>query len=126
MQMAMHALTMIVAIFFGGMGLLALARPERITATFGIPSLTCEGRNEVRAVYGGFGLAVAAMLALAPSTPLGDGIRVGVGIALLGMAGGRLAAALVERPAGFYPCWFYCALEAGMAGILVAAAKIPR
>src|SRR5262245_14550891 len=122
MPTAMHALTMMVTIFFAGMGVLALARPERVTATFGIPSLTCEARNEVRAVYGGFGLAVAAMLALAPSTPVGEGIYIAVGIALLGMAGGRLIAALVERPSGFYPCWFYCALEAGMAGILLAAA----
>ena len=123
--MAMHVLTMMVAVFFAGMGLVALARPERITATFGSPSLTADGRNEVRAVYGGFGLAVAAMLALGSSTPLGDGIYVAVGIALLGMACGRLAAALVERPAGFYPCWFYCALEAGMAGILMAAVAVP-
>ena len=125
MPVAMHVLTMMVAIFFAGMGLLAFASPERITATFGIDSLTAEGRNEVRAVYGGFGLAVAAMLALASATPLGTGIHVAVGVALLGMAGGRLVAALVERPAGFYPCWFYCALEAGMAGILMAAAAVP-
>src|SRR5215831_2638506 len=107
MPMAMHVLTTMVVIFFAGMGLLALARPERITTTFGTSSLTAEGRNEVRAVYGGFGLAVAAILALTFSSPLGHGIQVAVGISLLGMAGGRLVAALVERPATFYPCWFY-------------------
>ena len=44
------------------MGLGALWRPVLVTAQFGIPSLTRDGRNEVRAVYGGFGLAMALVL----------------------------------------------------------------
>ena len=123
--MMLTLLTVAVVIFFAGMGLLALVVPERISETFGTTSLTGEGRNEVRAVYGGFGLAVAAMLAAASSMPtLGRGIHVAVAIALLGMAGGRLVAAAVERPRRFYPCWFYCSLEAGMAVILLAGAGL--
>ena len=122
MMTAVTALTILVTIFFAGMGLLALVRPEQISGTFGTPSLTADGRNEVRAVYGGFGVAIAVLLATAPLMPaLGRGIYVAVAIALVGMAGGRLVAAMVERPRRFYPCWCYCALEAAMAAILLAA-----
>jgi uncharacterized protein DUF4345 len=123
--MMLTFLTAAVVVFFAGMGLLALVVPERISGTFGTTSLTPEGRNEVRAVYGGFGLAVAAMLAAASSVPtLRPGIHVAVAIALLGMMGGRLVAAAVERPRRFYPCWFYCALEGGMAAILLSGTRL--
>ena len=54
------ALTLIVAAGFAAMGLLALARPADVLAQFGVSVETPEGRNEVRAVYGGFGLAGSA------------------------------------------------------------------
>jgi hypothetical protein len=100
-------MVMLVAAFFVGMGILALAAPERITATFGTTQLTAEGRNEVRAVYGGFGVAVGVLLLVAA--------------ALAGMAAGRVVAAVVERPQRFYPSWFYCLAETLMAAVLVAA-----
>ena len=116
-------LTLFVTVFFAGMGLLALAAPERISAINGTPTLTPAGRNEVRAVYGGFGLAMTTILALAPFLPeIGRGVYVAVGSALGGMAGGRLVAAIFERPGQFYPSWFYCALETVMATVLFAAA----
>jgi hypothetical protein len=112
----------LVAIFFAGMGVLALVVPGRIVAVFGTTLLTADGRNEVRAVYGGFGLAVALLLVVtAGSTGLRAGVLTAVAVALLGMAGGRVVAALVERPRRFYPCWFYCVAEAAMAGVLLAA-----
>ena len=109
----------IVIVFFIGMGLLALMSPESITRTFGMPTLTAAGRNEVRAVYGGFGLAVAAVLVLALYTPsLRAGMLLAVAASLAGMAGGRVVAALIERPSAFYPSWFYCAAETAMAIVL--------
>jgi len=117
-------LVMVVAIFFAGMGLLALAAPERITVTFGTLTLTPAGRNEVRAVYGGFGLAMAAMILAASRDPvLARGIYLSIAAALGGMAIGRVVSAAVERPQTFYPSWFYCALETAMALTLVAAAR---
>jgi hypothetical protein len=111
-----------IAVFFLGMGALALAAPERITAIQGQPTLTPDGRNEVRAVYGGFGVAMAAILARGLEQPLlRPGIFLTVAAALAGMALGRLVAAAVEPPQRFYPSWFFCALEAGMALALVAA-----
>ena len=40
------------------MGFGAIAKPAFVTAQFGILELTQAGRNEVRAVYGGFGIFV--------------------------------------------------------------------
>jgi hypothetical protein len=117
-------LVLLVVIFFAGMGILALAAPERITVTFGTTTLTPAGRNEVRAVYGGFGLAMAAMIFAAAREPtLARGIYLTVAAALGGMAAGRIVSAAVERPRSFYPSWLYCALETGMALTLLAAAS---
>ena len=106
------------------MGLGALARPRDVLAQFGVVVDTVEGRNEVRAVYGGFGLAAAAVLAVAaigdPSTA--DGILVAVAFALVGMAGGRLVAAARERPGSVHPVWTYFAIEVGAASALLVAA----
>ena len=112
----------IVATFFAGMGAVALMAPEYVSTTVGFRMLTPAGRNEVRAVYGGFGLAMSGLLFAAPSLPaMAAGIYLSVAAALAGMAAGRLLAAAVERPGGFYPAWFYCGVEAAMAGILLVA-----
>ena len=116
----------LVIVFFIGMGALALASPESISRINGTPTLTPAGRNEVRAVYGGFGLAVAAILVLASYTPaLRAGILLAVAASLAGMAAGRVLAALVERPTAFYPSWFYCCVETAMAVTLWLQASRP-
>lgn len=113
---------MLVAAFFALMGLVALGMPERILATFGMPALTPDGRNEVRAVYGGFGVAIAALLVASAGVPaLRSGVLAAVATALGGMAAGRVVSAAVERPGRFYPCWFYALAETVMAAVLVAA-----
>ena len=89
-----------VIIFFILMGLVALAAPQRITAIFGMAQLTPEGRNEVRAVYGGFGIAVGAVLIAALyDASLRPGVPIAVAAALFGMAAGRAASALFEAAA---------------------------
>jgi hypothetical protein len=83
-----------------------------------------EGRAEVRAVYGGFGVAVAAVLVLAIADPdLRRGVVVAVAVALLGMAFGRLVARLVDGPAAFYPVWFYFWVEVIGGGVLLLALR---
>jgi Domain of unknown function (DUF4345) len=118
------ALTLLVAVGFAAMGLLALARPREVLAQFGVAVDTVEGRNEVRAVYGGFGLAVAGLLAVAalgdPATA--EGIVVAAAFALLGMAAGRLLGVARERPAGLHPVWTYMAIELAAAAALLVAA----
>lgn len=87
-----------VAVAFALMGIGALVRPTVVTRQFGIPALTVEGRSEVRAVYGGFGLAVAAMLVVAVTSPdLRAGIAITVAVALFGMAVGRVVSAVIDR-----------------------------
>jgi hypothetical protein len=119
------AVVLVVAAGFALMGLGALVRPRMVLEQFGVAVETPEGRNEVRAVYGGFGIAIAALLAVAalgdPST--GEGIIVAGAVALFGMAGGRVVSALVDRPAGFVPVWLYFAIEviAGVALLLSAS-----
>lgn len=51
----------IMTLAFAAMGAGAIAFPGLVLGQFGIDALTREARNEVRAVYGGFGLAVSAL-----------------------------------------------------------------
>lgn len=112
---------LVVAVGFAALGLAALVRPADVLAQFGVEVATADGRNEVRAVYGGFGLALAGMLAVAaladPATA--DGLVVAVAVSLLGMAAGRLLSALRERPTGLYPVWTYFAIEVVSAAALL-------
>ncbi len=113
----MELVVLAVALGFALMGLTALARPAYIGSFFDVRIESADGRNEVRAVYGGFGLAVALALLLATQrAELRDGVIVCVSLALAGMAGGRLFSALLERP-GFWP-WFFCGIEAAAAALL--------
>ncbi|MEL6257969.1 MAG: DUF4345 family protein, partial [Pseudomonadota bacterium] len=69
------------------MGVGALLAPTLVTRQFGFGDLTPAGKSEIRAVYGGFGLAMAAMLLVAAFAPnLRAGICLTLGMALLGMA----------------------------------------
>jgi hypothetical protein len=113
-----------IAAGFAAMGAVALARPADVLAIFGVAVDTPDGRSEVRAVYGGFGLAVAALLAVAAAGDgsASEGIFVAVGIALAGMAAGRVLSRAAERPSGFYPVWFFCLVELVGAAALLAAA----
>ncbi|WP_280397084.1 DUF4345 family protein [Nocardia carnea] len=109
-------------LFFTGMGLYALAAPGRLVRPFGITVGTASGRSEVRAVYGGFGLAVAGALFWAAATAgeLGRGIVLAVAVALAGMAAGRVVSRMLDTPAAFYPIWFYFWVEALAAVALLA------
>jgi hypothetical protein len=111
----------LVAVFFGAMGLYALAVPARVLSLFGVDVATVDGRSEVRAVYGGFGVAMGLVLALATRAPaLREGVLVCAAVALVGMAGGRVVAALIDGRPGFFP-WFFGAVEIALAAALVAA-----
>lgn len=101
----------------GGYGLIApaaLARPFRLRVD------APESRSEIRAVYGGFGIALAILLTVA-AIDVGDirrGVVVSVGAALAGMAVGRIVSRLADAPVAFYPIWLYFWIE------LVAAAAL--
>lgn len=111
-----------VAVAFALMGIGALVRPTVVTRQFGIPELTPEGRSEVRAVYGGFGLAVAAMLVIAITSPdLRAGIAITVAVALFGMAVGRVVSAVIDRSLSKVVV-LYLVIEV-VAGVLLVLAR---
>lgn len=107
------------ALAFIAMGLVALARPAHIMTYFGVTT-TPDLRNEVRAVYGGFGLALGGLMLWTLTYPaLADGVRVTAAVSLLGMAAGRIVSWCMER-SGLWP-WLFGAFEiaAGAALLLV-------
>ncbi|SDK49498.1 protein of unknown function [Nocardioides sp. YR527] len=114
----------VIGVFFLAMGTYALISPGALVAPFRLSAQAPESRSEVRAVYGGFGIAMAGVLGAA-ALDIGDirsGAVITVGLALIGMAGGRLVSRLLDTPVGFYPIWFYFWIElaAGTALFLCA------
>ena len=111
----------VVAVLFLLMGLYALVVPARVLSIFGVTVSTVDGRSEVRAVYGGFGVAMSALLFLTARSPaVHDGVLACLGVALLGMAGGRLLGAVVDGRPGVFP-WLFCGVEIAMALALLSA-----
>ena len=110
----------LVALAFGLMGVGSLWAPVRVTAQFGIPALDVDGRNEVRAVYGGFGLAMALLLIVALLMPaLRGGICLTIAAALFGLAAGRLISAVIDRGIGRWPLRYLgIEIAAGLAVLL--------
>jgi len=113
----------VIAVGFAGMGLAALVKPALVWAPFGVVPSTPASRNEVRAVYGGFGIAFAALLFVADgwATDVRAAVLLTVAIALLGMAGGRVFSALVEPKALIGYPGFFLVLEVALAGLLLTA-----
>ncbi|MPY79399.1 MAG: DUF4345 domain-containing protein [Actinophytocola sp.] len=111
----------VMAVFFAGIGLYGLAAPGALIRPFGVTLQSATARAEVRAVYGGFGLAIATVLAYAVADDdMRAGIALTVALALLGMAFGRLVACAIERPERFYPSWLYFGVEVLGGGVLLA------
>lgn len=107
---------------FAFMGLCALAAPDRVTGQFDVPPLSANGRNEVRAVYGGFGVAMALMLSMTLLHPtLRHGVCLTLAAALAGMAAGRIVSAIIDRRLGRAPA-LYIAIELVGAALLLHAA----
>lgn len=124
----MGVVMIVTGVAFAVMGAAAIVRPAMVPAQFGAGAETAEIRTEVRAVYGGFGLAMAALLigAAATSSSYRDGVALTVGIALAGMAVGRAVGAVLERPQGVYPTVAFLLGEAVAAAALVVGVLIER
>lgn len=118
------AVIVIVGVFFAGMGIYALAAPAALIRPFGIALTEPVARSEVRAVYGGFGVAIAGVLgyAVVAGGDVRTGVVLTVGAALVGMAFGRLVSAVVDERTSFYPNWFYCLVEIIAAAAMFAVA----
>ncbi len=104
------------------MGLLALAAPAGLASLVGLTAGGRDGRSEIRGVYGGFGVAMALMTAVALTTPtLRTGIAFTLGAALLGMAAGRCISLAVDRGLGPF-LWGVLAGEIVAGGLLLGVA----
>ncbi|MBC7300370.1 MAG: DUF4345 family protein [Nocardia sp.] len=114
----------LVGVLFAGMGLYALAAPAALARPFGLTVATAVSRSEIRAVYGGFGVAVAGVLFWSAfgGGELRAGAALTVGFALAGMAGGRVISGLIDGRTRFYPNWFYCSIELVGAVLVLAVA----
>ncbi|SHN66582.1 protein of unknown function [Geodermatophilus obscurus] len=109
---------------YAAIGVVAALAPSRVPALFGGAAGTPEARTEVRAVYAGIPLALAASLAAASgSTPGDDAVLQTVGAASAGMAVARLAGCVAERRLTVWPSGAFLALEAGLAVALRAAVQ---
>lgn len=103
------------------MGVVALIRPKTVTENFGVPTISPDMRNEVRAVYGGFGVAMCAILLATFQYPeIRSGVLLSVAVALLGMAAGRAIGFTIERPSGKSP-YLYFVGEIILAALLLYA-----
>ena len=90
-------LVSIVAIFFLIMGIWALFMPDSFAAFVGFSLDVDRGPNEIRAVYGGFGIAMAIMAwGAVLASPPALGLLTALGIALIGMAAGRAISMIME------------------------------
>jgi hypothetical protein len=106
------------AAFFMFMGVSALFSPKFVVSFVKFTPETTDARNEVRAVYGGFGVAVSILLIYAAYSPsLKNGILLAVAVSLLGMAAGRIVSSLIERP-GHWPIIFIF-MESALATLLL-------
>lgn len=114
------------AVFFLGMGVVALLVPEQIPAIFGGKAETPASRNEVRAVYGGYGVGISALAAYAQSSsrPEAPGWLQCLGMSMGFMAAGRVTGVLIEREWALWPTWAFVIVEIGLAAALLAAGGV--
>lgn len=119
----MNAAAAVVAGLFAVLGLAALVRPALIWWPFGVEPTTPAARNEVRAVYGGFGLALAAVLVLSDdrAADFRDGVLMTVAISLFGMAAGRVVSALLEPRGLLGAGGFFLVVECVLGGVTLVA-----
>ena len=79
------------------------------------------GRNEVRAIYGGFGIAMSSILIAAIYAPaLRTGVCLTLAAALIGMAVGRVISGALDRRLARAPLT-YLLLEVMTATLLLCA-----
>jgi len=120
--MGTHIAQALGALGFALMGIGALAFPAKVTMQFGIATLNVDGRNEVRAVYGGFGLVISGLLLMAAVDGTHrTGIALTVGMALLGMALGRIVSGIVDRGISRWPLTYMIVELMGGAMLIYAA-----
>ncbi|MGB7412845.1 MAG: DUF4345 domain-containing protein [Thermosynechococcaceae cyanobacterium] len=107
------------AIAFAFMGLAALVQPARIPSLLGVYNISKDMKNEIRAVYGGFGCGVSLLLVASTLFPsVQKGIILSVSISLLGMAIGRIISFTIDGATGHFP-FIFLGIELVTGGLLL-------
>jgi Domain of unknown function (DUF4345) len=97
----------IAAVMYLALGVMALAMPMQLLRGVGITVVGRAGRSEIRAVYGGFPLAVVGLLCATFAMPtVANGILLALAVVTLGMPAGRIFSALLDRGIGKLPMVF--------------------
>ena len=112
-----------VAAFYAALGAVCLVQPVRVPAGFGAAAPPPAYRNEIRAIYGGFPIALAAVLvwaATGASDAVREGVLIAAAVSTAGMAAGRLISRAVEPTESSYP-WIWFGVEVVLVALLVAA-----
>lgn len=119
-------LVLAVGAFCLGMGAVGLFAPSRLRRMFAPGDVTAEERNEIRAVYGGFGVALAGGLGWAATntSDVSDGFLRAMAVGFGGMAFGRLVSLVREPLESFFPAWTFLLVEILLAGALIVAASM--
>jgi len=111
----------VVASLMALMGVCGIITPVRFLRFVGSETLGRDGRNEVRAVYGGFGLMMGGILLYAvQETAYQPGILLCMGLALAGMAIGRIISIVPDRGISAFMV-FTCISEFVAGGVLLLA-----
>lgn len=109
---------LLAALFFGLIGVTAMVRPHNLLEGFGIEARQADSRNEIRAVYGGFPLAVAGLLLFTLARPdVTDGILIALATCSAAMAAGRVVSAVLDRRMGKAPL-IWAVLELVVGGLI--------
>lgn len=108
----------VVVLFLLVQGLLALASPEMVLELTGTHGGSPPARNEIRAVYGGIGLAGAGLLLASGWMAEGETVRWTLGLLCLGMGASRAAGLVMDWPKAALPV-VYLVLELAAAVILI-------
>jgi hypothetical protein len=109
------------ALSFAFFGVWLLVRPQALRGV-GVVAENADGRAELRAMYGGVELGIAAFLGLCLLRP--DFTEAGLWLQLLalgGLAVGRLLGISMEKGGVGKLIWFFAALEILATGVTLAA-----
>ena len=115
------------ALAFAGIGAAFLVAPEAMAARVGVSLAGAAAANDVRAVYGGLQLGVAACLVWCARRP--ETLRTGLAVQLFtfaGLAAARLVSLLLDGNPGALGLALHAAELLGFACGAVARARLPR
>ena len=116
----LRGLLYVFAMLNAGLGVAALALPRRVARWVGFDLLSTASFGEIRGVYGGLFLGLAAAVVAAVQRQDGSGWLLALGLIYGGLAAGRLTSALLDGAVRY--TLLAALVEVGGTALLVYAA----